>query len=168
MRCYEKAGAAIPSTLEVPAGSEIGFTSSASIGHPGPSLFYLARVPEGETAETWDGAGDVWFKIDEHGDLGGDWPEFETEMLEIYTTIPEGTPSCEYLLRVEHIGLHAAGAPQFYIACAQISITGGGSGTPGPLVAFPGAYSMSDPGLAVNIYVGEGAYEYPGPEVWSG
>ena len=30
---------------------------------------------------------------------------------------------------------------QFYIACAQINVTGGGSGTPGPLVAIPGVYT---------------------------
>jgi hypothetical protein len=32
-------------------------------------------------------------------------------------------------------------AAQFYIACAPITVTGGGSGTPGPLVAIPGVYT---------------------------
>lgn len=69
-------------------------------------------------------------------------------------TIPAATPDGDYLLRVEHIGLHVAqssGAAQFYLSCAQITVTGGGSGTPGPLVAFPGAYSASDPGILINI-----------------
>lgn len=69
--------------------------------------------------------------------------------------IPAATPTGEYLLRVEHIGLHsasAAGGAQFYISCAQITVTGGGGGTPGPLVAFPGAYKATDPGLMLNIY----------------
>ena len=58
-------------------------------------------------------------------------------------------------MRGEHIGLHSAsttGGSQHYLSCGQINITGGGSGTPGPLVAFPGAYSASDPGLKINIY----------------
>ncbi len=69
--------------------------------------------------------------------------------------IPAATPSGDYLLRVEHIGLHSAssaGGAQFYISCAQITVTGGGAGTPSPLVAFPGAYKATDPGLMLNIY----------------
>jgi hypothetical protein len=69
--------------------------------------------------------------------------------------IPAATPNGDYLVRVEHIGLHVAqssGAAQFYISCGQVTVTGGGSGTPGPLVAFPGAYSASDPGILINVY----------------
>lgn len=70
-------------------------------------------------------------------------------------TIPAATPSGDYLIRVEHIGLHVAqsvGGAQFYISCGQITVTGGGIGTPGPLVAFPGAYSATDPGILIDIY----------------
>jgi hypothetical protein len=59
------------------------------------------------------------------------------------TTIPAATPSGDYLLRVEHIALHMAmqaNKAQFYLACSQIKVTGGGNGIPGPLVAMPGAY----------------------------
>ncbi|KAM0328544.1 hypothetical protein ACHAQA_004951 [Verticillium albo-atrum] len=168
LRCFEKPGRAPAAVLPVAAGAKMGFTSSNSMGHPGPSLFYMARVPDGEDITTWEPAGDVWFKIDQHGDLGGEYPAFETEMREIFTTVPAAVPDGDYLLRAEHIGLHAYGTPQFYIACAQVSVTGGGSGTPSPLVAFPGEYSMEDPGLAINIYASSGPYEYPGPEVWSG
>lgn len=69
--------------------------------------------------------------------------------------IPAATPSGDYLIRVEHIGLHVAqssGGAQFYISCGQISVTGGGSGTPKPLVSFPGAYKATDPGILLNIY----------------
>ena len=41
---------------------------------------------------------------------------------------------------------------QFYIECAQITVTGGGSGRPAPLVAIPGAFKATDPGYTVNIY----------------
>lgn len=168
LRCYEKPGRGPASVLPVAAGSRIGFASSNSMGHPGPLLFYMARVPDGQDVNSWVPSGNVWFKIDQHGDRGGSWPDFETNMNDIYTTIPRNVPDGNYLLRAEHIGLHIAGAPQFYLACAQIRVTGGGSGNPGPRVAFPGAYSLRDPGLAVNIYVANAPYQYPGPAVWRG
>jgi hypothetical protein len=49
-----------------------------------------------------------------------------------------------YLLRIEQIALHAAqqpGGAQFYVACAQLAVTNGGNGTPGPLVSIPGLYT---------------------------
>lgn len=70
-------------------------------------------------------------------------------------TIPAETPSGDYLIRVEQIGLHVAeseGGAQFYLSCGQITITNGGNGTPSPLVAFPGAYSPTDPGILIDIY----------------
>jgi len=70
-------------------------------------------------------------------------------------TIPKATPSGDYLARIEHIGLHAASqknGAQFYLSCGQITVTGGGSGTPSPLVSFPGAYSATDPGIQIQIY----------------
>jgi hypothetical protein len=70
-------------------------------------------------------------------------------------TIPAEVPSGDYLVRFEHIGLHVASTvngAQFYISCSQVSVTGGGSGTPSPLVAFPGAYTPTDPGLLIDIY----------------
>ena len=86
--------------------------------------------------------------------------------------IPASTPSGEYLLRVDQIALHMANRPggaQFYLACTQIKITGGGSGTPGPLVAFPGAYKTNDPGILVDLYsMQPDSYIPPGPAVWSG
>lgn len=82
---------------------------------------------------------------------------------EITFTIPKSLPSGQYLLRGEQvrsyflclhatadgifdfqIALHVAstyGGAQFYLACAQINVVNGGSGNPGPLVAFPGAYT---------------------------
>jgi hypothetical protein len=87
-------------------------------------------------------------------------------------TIPATTPDGEYLLRVEQIALHMASQPnqaQFYIACSQVKITGGGNGIPGPLVALPGAYKTNDPGILVNLgKLQPGEYVPPGPTVWSG
>ena len=64
-------------------------------------------------------------------------------------------PSGEYLVRTEHIALHNAankGGAQFYLSCAQVKVTGGGNGTPGPLVSIPGVYDGNEPGIKLNIY----------------
>jgi len=48
-----------------------------------------------------------------------------------------------------------------------MTVSGGsGAKTPSNLVSFPGAYKMSDPGLAVNIYAAK-QYTPAGPPVFS-
>lgn len=83
-------------------------------------------------------------------------------------TIPKCIPDGDYLFRIEHIGLHVAqskGGAQFYISCGQITVSGGGNATPGPTVAFPGAYSATDPGILINInYPVPTSYTNPGPK----
>jgi hypothetical protein len=89
IRC--NVGASSPSvgattnTLTVAAGSTVGFTAKTSITHPGPLQFYLAKVPAGQTAKTWDGSGSVWFKIYGQGPTfsGGQlvWPTMGTTLL---------------------------------------------------------------------------------------
>lgn len=117
----------------------------------------MAKVPSGKTAANWDGSGNVWFKIyAEKANVANGaltWGSLNAATASV--TIPKATPSGEYLLRVEHIALHSASAingAQIYLSCAQINVTGGGSGSPGPLVAFPGAYTAGEKGLQVNIY----------------
>ena len=86
-------------------------------------------------------------------------------------TLPSSLPSGEYLIRVEHIAMHGSyevGGAQFYIACGQIEVTGGGSGTPTPLVSFPGAYDPNEPGLLFDIYTTGQEYTLPGPAIWTG
>ncbi|KUJ07736.1 fungal cellulose binding domain-containing protein [Mollisia scopiformis] len=147
-----------PGIMTVAAGSTVGFTAKADISHPGPMLWYMAKVPEGKTAATWDGSGDVWFKIYQDG------PNFRRKRASL--------PAGDYLIRVEHIALHSAqasGGAQFYLSCGQLTVTGGGSGTPIPFVAFPGAYKASDPGIMINIYYPvPTSYTPPGPAVWTG
>lgn len=85
--------------------------------------------------------------------------------------MPKNVPSGKYLLRVESIALHqaqAVGGAQIYLSCAQIEVTGGGSGTPGPLVAFPGAYTPTDSGLLWSYSSPQLSYTAPGPAVWTG
>ncbi|KAI0115681.1 glycoside hydrolase [Nemania sp. FL0031] len=174
IRCYQSKNAA--EIAAVPAGATIHYISTQQVNHPGPTQYYLAKVPAGQTAATWDGSGAVWFKIfttmptmDKNKQLT--WPG-QNEYKTTNATIPASTPDGEYLLRVEHIALHMAmqaGKAQFYLACSQIKITGGGNGTPGPLAALPGAYKTNDPGILVNLQaIQPDAYIPPGPAVWTG
>ncbi|RDL34556.1 uncharacterized protein BP5553_07684 [Venustampulla echinocandica] len=173
IRCNVDASTKSASTLTVAAGSTLGFTAKASISHPGPLQVYMAKVPSGSTAATWDGSGNVWFKIFGQGpNFGGSltWPTQGATTVSF--KIPAAVPSGEYLVRVEHTALHSAssaGGAQFYISCGQINVTGGGNGNPTGLVAFPGAYKATDPGLMINIYYPvPTSYQLAGPAVWSG
>lgn len=50
----------------------------------------------------------------------------------------------------------------------QVKVTNGGTGNPGPMTQFPGAYSDSDEYANFSIYNGFKDFPMPGPEVWSG
>ena len=94
-----------------------------------------------------------------------------TDKEKVTFTIPAAVPSGSYLVRVESIALHQAqkaGGAQIYLSCAQVNITGGGNGKPGPLVAFPGAYRANDQGLLWSYYPMRTSYQAPGPAVWEG
>lgn len=80
IRCGKDASTKFaPGILSVAAGQSLGFTIDPNIQHPGPGMAYLAKVPAGKTAATWDGSGAVWFKVWEQGPTsldknGGVWP----------------------------------------------------------------------------------------------
>ena len=63
MTCYELAGSGGAKTMNVSAGDTVGFVATASVSHPGPLSFWLAKAPAGTTADKFDGSGPVWFKI---------------------------------------------------------------------------------------------------------
>ncbi|KAG8789950.1 hypothetical protein FRC16_001147 [Serendipita sp. 398] len=134
--------------------------------HLGPASLYLARAPS--DVKTFNGDGQVWFKIAEWGATFNPF-SFKCYNLNALTaTIPRSISAGQYLVRAEQIGLHVAGAPQFYVSCGQINVTGGGSANPSK-VSIPGYVSASDPGLTVNIYNPvPTAYKVPGPAVFSG
>jgi hypothetical protein len=129
-------------------------------------LSYMAKAPG--AAVDFDGSGQVWFKI---LDIGPDFSSGTAvwNLLQTYTySIPPNLPSGDYLLRIQQLGIHnpyPAGIPQFYIECAQITVTNGGSGTPGPLVSIPGFITGTEPGYTVNIYTDFYNYTVPGPAV---
>ncbi|KAF7291755.1 CBM1 domain-containing protein [Mycena chlorophos] len=173
-------------TITVPAGSQFtaewhhtlaGADPSDSQdpidpSHKGPIMTYLAQIPN---ALQTDVTGLNWFKIYESGLVDPSSQTWAVDNMiankgKVTFTIPECIPPGQYLLRHEIIALHAATAypgAQFYMECAQIVITGGGSAQPAT-VSFPGAYHGTDPGITVNIYYPLLTnYTIPGPEVFT-
>jgi hypothetical protein len=174
LRCYSSGSA--PSVASVPAGATVYFVSSQQVNHPGPTQYWVAKVPSGQSAKSWNGDGAVWARLSTtkptvDSNKQQHWPG-ENLYRTVDFTIPSSLAPGEYLLRVEQIALHQAqqqGGAQFYIACAQIQVTGSGSGTPSPLVSLPGAYSSSDPGIVVDIWSKPlDNYVGPGPAIWQG
>lgn len=172
--CYQlEPGSEGVKTMSVNAGDNVGFRADPQIQHPGPLSFWLARAPG--KVDGWDPTGAVWFKFWE------DQPQITAQNLiwatdpkndnqgvpTVNVTLPECIAPGEYLLRVEHVGLHSAqqaGGAQFYIGCAQINVTSSGTYTPASKVALPGAYKASDPGIEINIwYPVPTKYVDPGP-----
>lgn len=81
----------------------------------------MAKVPAGQTVESWDGSGNVWFKIyaEQASVSGGQLSWGSLNKGTVSVTVPKNTPSGDYLLRVEHIALHQAsnaGGAQFYVS----------------------------------------------------
>ncbi|EJD03600.1 glycoside hydrolase family 61 protein [Fomitiporia mediterranea MF3/22] len=151
IRCYDTAEPGTAETITVSAGQQIGIMSDG------------AKAPG--DVDGWAGDGAVWFKLYEIPAVtdGGKSITFPAEGQPGVTfTLPSALPSGQYLLRMENIALHVAqsyGGAQFYLSCGQINVENGGSGTPGPTVAFPGAYT----GYAIPTN-----YTQPGPPVWTG
>jgi hypothetical protein len=61
IRCYSSSNAANVMTL--PAGATIHYLSTQQVNHPGPTQYYLAKVPAGADVKSWDGSGAVWFRF---------------------------------------------------------------------------------------------------------
>ncbi|KAG8904887.1 hypothetical protein FRC01_008565 [Tulasnella sp. 417] len=171
--------------IDVPAGATVqaewhhvlqpnGYNSADSAdpvdpGHLGPTIAYLAKVPD---ATQTDVTGLGWFKIQEDGFDGTTWGVTRMYNAKGLHTIkiPSCIPPGNYFLRAEMIALHGASSypgAQFYMECAQINITGGGSVQPST-VSFPGAYHGTDPGVKINIYYPAVTnYTIPGPAVFT-
>ncbi|KAG7095420.1 hypothetical protein E1B28_006169 [Marasmius oreades] len=172
-RCYNSETNAGASTIQVAAGAQLGIQSDGTIYHPGVVNVYMAKATGDINSFKGDGA--VWFKVHEEpavtdGGTSINWPSYNAPGITF--TVPKNLPSGQYLVRMEHIALHSASTfqgAQFYISCAQVEITGGGNGTPGPLVAIPGVYNGREPGILINIYYPIPAtYQQPGPRPWTG
>ncbi|EPS43036.1 hypothetical protein H072_2971 [Dactylellina haptotyla CBS 200.50] len=163
-------------TASIAAGSKITAYWSQWTHAEGCVMVYMAKCPS-SGCNNWDGTGTAWFKINQVGLISGTmgagtWGAGQVmSTLKWEVTIPAALPSGEYLIRHELLALHQANNPQFYPECGQLTITGGGSGTPGPLVDLQKTYSGSDPAVNVDIYItskDQTSYTCPGPAVWSG
>ncbi|KAL5381266.1 hypothetical protein DPSP01_007259 [Paraphaeosphaeria sporulosa] len=161
-------------TAEVQAGATLAMKLAvgATMQHPGPQLVYMSKAPS--TAQSYEGDGD-WFKIMESGvcdpskDFTKDaWCSWDKDRIEF--TIPKDTPDGEYLIRPEHIALHGAhdGQAEFYYGCAQVKVTGGGSGAPSETAKIPGVYKVNDPEVNFSLWGGYKEYTIPGPALWTG
>ncbi|KAF2500549.1 glycoside hydrolase [Lophium mytilinum] len=177
--------------IDVPVGAKVGVMWGHVIGgaqsagdpdnpiaksHKGPVIFYMAKVDNAASSGT---SGLKWFKVSQDGlDSSGQWgvDRMISNSGWTYFTMPSCLASGNYLLRAEIIALHSAstqGQAQFYMECAQINVTGGGSANPST-VSFPGTYSATDPGILINIYDNSGnptgggkPYTVPGPAAFT-
>ncbi|MBH0005038.1 glycoside hydrolase family 61 protein, partial [Pseudoalteromonas sp. SWYJZ12] len=151
--------------VTVPAGSQVTAqfhkTSAGYVGpdpadpldptNKGPVLAYLAAIPSATQSSV---TGLKWFKIFESGLSAAH--QWGSDVLFINKgnatfTIPPCIKAGQYLLRAEAIALQSATSypgAQFYMSCAQLSITGSGTATPAT-VSFPGAYKSTDPGISL-------------------
>ncbi|KLP05638.1 Uncharacterized protein Y057_10198 [Fusarium fujikuroi] len=186
LRCNVGTSGANTQTVAVKAGDSITFTLDTAVYHQGPISVYMSKAPS--TASSYDGSGG-WFKIKDWGMMlpsrrinrraannGLTGPTFSgsTSTWPMYISYTFNLPTCiangEYLLRIQSLGIHnpwPAGIPQFYISCAQISVSGGGSTVPSNQVKIPGAFKETDPGYTANIYSNFNSYTIPGPAVTS-
>lgn len=176
-RCNEGSMSAAANTkvYTIAPGATLGFQLAygATMQHPGPLQVYMSKAP-GDVRQ-YDGSGD-WFLVYQMGlcqDISDglkdtDWCTWDKATINF--KLPNNTPPGQYLVRVEHLGLHRghSGNTEFYFTCAQINVTGNGNGAPNPLVKIPGVYKPTDPNISFNIYVGPKSYTLPGPAVWTG
>ncbi|CAG8953198.1 hypothetical protein HYFRA_00003399 [Hymenoscyphus fraxineus] len=164
LRCNVGATGAGTDTLPITAGSPLTFTLDQAVYHQGPVSVYMAKAPS--KASDFDGSGDVWFKI---LDIGPKFPGGTWDLKQKYTfNLPKCITNGDYLVRIQSLAIHNPGStPQFYISCAQVTVSGGGSSDLGPKVAIPGAFKATDPGYTANIYNGFTSYTVPGPPVAS-
>ncbi|KAJ7637395.1 glycoside hydrolase family 61 protein [Mycena polygramma] len=165
-----------PIYATVAAGTTLGLNwTTWPASHVGPMITYMALAPSNITA--WQpGTQAVWFKVAESGKTSaGLWAATDllTASGSVYSfTIPAKLKPGQYLIRHEIIALHVAytypGA-QVYPSCIQVQVTGSGTSSPpaSSLVAFPGAYTATTPGIVYDVYTNTSAYPIPGPPVWT-
>ncbi|KAF7903080.1 hypothetical protein EAF00_002982 [Botryotinia globosa] len=161
-------GNVVPSGVNTTAANEgdaitVQWDSST---HPGPIQHYLFGPVDDASMATGIGS---WFKIDEYVQVNGTWASslMNAGNMSYTFKLPTGMASGEYLLRSEMLALHGAqtvGGAQWYIGCAQLSITGTGGDSCGPSIELPGDYNATDPSIYIpNVYNGFDISTYTPP-----
>ncbi|KAG8944678.1 hypothetical protein FRC04_001642 [Tulasnella sp. 424] len=174
-KCIVAAGSTVSVEMHQQPGDRTCTTEAIGGNHDGPVIIYLSKVGDSSTAA---GSTASWYKIWQNGLITADATTqtyyWATDALndncgKASFTIPSDIAPGDYLLRAEVIALHVAGSvggAQHYMSCYQLTITGSGSKTPAG-VAFPGAYSQTDPGILFNLYTSFTTYTIPGPTVYT-
>ncbi|EMR82768.1 putative glycoside hydrolase family 61 protein [Botrytis cinerea BcDW1] len=161
-------GNVVPSGVNTTAANEgdaitVQWDSST---HPGPIQHYLFGPVDDASMATGIGS---WFKIDEYIEVNGTWASnlMDAGNMSYTFNLPTGMASGEYLLRSEMLALHSAqtvGGAQWYIGCAQLSITGTSGDSCGPSIELPGDYNATDPSIYIpDIYYGFDISTYTPP-----
>ncbi|CAE6434580.1 unnamed protein product [Rhizoctonia solani] len=191
-----------PVTAPIKAGGTMGVRWGGDGGpdkkqwpHPeGPAIVYMASC-EGECSK-FNPSNAKFFKIAEEGldgsknpnQAGNDhlpwgqglWAQNRIQYENSYHwfTIPGDIKAGEYLVRHELISLHGSHTPsegsQYYPACIQVKVTGGGNASP-PTTPATQLYSYND-GI-VDIYtpsemkngrhgIAASSYKIPGPPLY--
>ncbi|KAG8703111.1 Esterase/lipase/thioesterase [Ceratobasidium sp. 394] len=168
----------VNATAVVPAGTTVQFLwTDWQSDHPGPIMTYLAKCP-GPCSTYKADSGKIWVKIQEDGyDAKQAIPWASKRLPTVNSTwsatIPKTLQNGEYILRHEILGLQRAtelGRAQFYPACHQITVTGGGTKALPAGIALPGDYTLTDPGIYLqyrNISA-TNPYTPPGGRPWTG
>ncbi|KAI5844917.1 glycoside hydrolase [Tricharina praecox] len=147
------------------AGDEIVVQWDIS-SHPSPITHFLfGPVSDAKTAT---GVGQ-WFKIAETDYENGKWPNEVMAANEGKHSfrLPAKLQSGDYILRSEMLALHGSqslGGAQFYIACAQLKISGAATASCAPKISLPGAYKAADANIYIpNFYNGFQPANYTAP-----
>ena len=90
IRCYQAGAGGSTGVFKAKAGGSISWSANPNIYHPGALSAYMAKVPAGQSASSWDGSGSVWFKVfqDMPSIAGGQmtWPSLS--MLSHFLPLP--------------------------------------------------------------------------------
>jgi len=173
MTCNGGTSAAL--SANIASGSTITAKWAQWTHQQGPVMVWMYKCPGAFTA--CDGKSALWFKIDQMGMTappltGTSWGTAVVyATLEWTSTIPAKLAPGNYLIRHELLALHQANAPQWYMECAQLTVTGSGTEVPSGsyLTAIPAYASANDPGVNIDIYSSTATtYTSPGPAVWTG
>ena len=169
--CPAKAGDQI--TFEFHYWADGSVPGAIDISHKGPCAAYMKKV---DSAIHDQATGDGWFKIYQ-SDYDPNEKKWCTEKLitnngHLTVTIPSDLAPGAYLLRPELLALHQADKnppdPQFYVGCAQIFLTSGGSAKPKDTCSIPGYVDMSLPAMTYHIWDNSLKLPFPqfGPSVY--
>ncbi|KAF1989427.1 lytic polysaccharide monooxygenase [Aulographum hederae CBS 113979] len=142
----------------------------------GPMVTWMTECP-GTDCVGMDPTKADWFKLDQAGLVsgavqGGKWgvEEMIAQNSSWTSTIPVGLKPGAYLIRHETIAMHSAKVPQYYMQCAQLSVTGSGTDVPAATsrAKIPGVYTKDDPMMSIDVYQNSARtdtnWKVPGPE----